>query len=140
LRGAPEDYDVDTYDGNRHLKLNAAQKRQINRDRRRKQNGATRTTAQDMHERFRKHNQANNRGRDRVDPYEPGFGNDEFIRLREAYRAEDCYENGGWACGWNGIDWDTTKHGGRDRDIIHGQHYPYEPVMGDNWYYDDFNW
>lgn len=138
LRGASEDdYDLDTFDEHRWLKLDSAQKRQINRDKRRRKKGLTRTDAQDRKERTRKHAQATNRGKDRVDPNQPDLdvGDKEFIRKRDKYRQEDCTKNGRWACGWHAIDQDTD--GTWDVDKIHqNRHYVNEPADGDNWYDD----
>ena len=79
MRGEPQDHDLVSYD-NRFLKRNAAQKRQIQRDRRRKFQGRTRTSAQDMAERRRKHKQAQS-DPTRKDPYKPGTGDEMFIRI-----------------------------------------------------------
>eukprot|EP00956_Cyclotella_meneghiniana_P012052 scaffold17118_cov61-Cyclotella_meneghiniana.AAC.2 len=124
LRGEPQDYDLDSYN-DRFLKLNSAQKRQINRDRRRKRQGKKRTYAQDRAERDRKHKQAQN-DPNRRDPYEanPDKGDPQFIKKRERQRQRDCKKNGGWACGWHGMDKDPSSHGGWDYDENHKKHYP----------------
>lgn len=108
----------------------------MNRDRRRKRRGDIRTYEMDLKERIRKHNQANNRGRGRVDPYEPGEGDTRFAIRRENTRRRDCIENGGWACGWRAMDWDPTIHGGWDYDELHNRHYRRGRVVYDP-YYDD---
>ena len=137
MRGETQDYNLDSYD-RRFLKLNAAQKRQIQRDRRRKKKGLIRTDAMDRAERKRKHKQAQNdpkRNDQRKDPNEPGMGDSQFIRKREKQRKRECDKNpGGWACGWNAIDLDPYLHGGLDFDKVHWKHYPNEPPEEDSWY------
>jgi hypothetical protein len=108
--------------------MNAAQKRQENRDSRRRRWGIHRTDADAHRERERKHAQANNRGRDEVDPYEPGHGDKNYALNREIERDSRCQEYGlAEDCGWAALDydWPNGGHGGRDRDFVHGTHYPY---------------
>lgn len=136
LRGEPQDYDLDSYD-HRFLKLNAAQKRQINRDRRRKRQGQTRTNAQDRRERQRKHKQALS-DPNRKDPNEPGTGDSQFMKKREKQRERDCLRNGGWACGWHALDQATLGYGDSDGawdvDKTHNKHYHNNPPVEDTWY------
>lgn len=108
-------------------KLNAAQKRQNNRDERRRKRGIHRTDADAHRERDRKHAQANNRGNPRADPYEPGYGDTQYAHKREDSRAARCRRYGlPEDCGWKALDYDSPRngHGGRDYDDVHKKHYP----------------
>ena len=134
LRREPQDHDLVSYN-DRFLKLNAAQKRQIQRDRRRKFQGGTRTNWQDKAERDRKHKQAQ-MDPNRRDPYEFDLdvGNDsQFMNRRERQRQRDCLEYGGWACGWRGMD-QSPIDGAYDFDKNHGRHYHNDPPFEDSWY------
>ncbi|KAL3785019.1 hypothetical protein HJC23_007940 [Cyclotella cryptica] len=128
LRGYPEGTDqVVAITGNRMLwnKLNAAQKRQDQRDYRRRKWGVTRTEAEAYAERVRKHRQGNDRGNQAADPNEPGYGDTNYARKRESNRAWRC-TNLGIDCNWAALDYDWPRngHGGNDYDEIHDQHYP----------------
>ena len=76
----PPDEEQD--ENQRLLKWNSAQKRQDRPDRRRRYTNPNRTGAEELRERWRKHNQAINRQRSRVDPYEPKHGGRAYMRHR----------------------------------------------------------
>jgi hypothetical protein len=124
LRGiADEDNDNRVLYG----KLNAAQKRQNNRDNKRRNRGVIRDKLKADKERNRKHAQANNRGNNRADPYEPEYGDTEYAHKREHLREARCKETGLLKdCGWKALDYDSTNngHGGYDQDYVHNKHYP----------------
>ena len=105
-------------------KKNAAQKRQDKRDEQRHKRGVFRTEEMAHRERERKHAQANNRGNDRVDPYEPGFGYDDYALERENKRAYRCRVYG-WRedCYWHALDLDPRDRA-FDYDHVHDVHYP----------------
>lgn len=111
--------------GRRLEKLNAAQKRQIQRDKRRAITNPYRTQAEADRERWRKHRHGQNRG-PQADPYEPGYGHSNFAGIREGRRRDDCASTGR-GCGWRALDYDYSPHGGYDWDSIHNKHYPYIP-------------
>lgn len=105
--------------------MNAAQKRQEQRDYRRDVWGRTRTDAEAHAERERKHRQGNDRGNQAADPYEPGYGDTNYAHKREHKRASKC-ANLGIDCDWEALDYDLPRggHGGYDYDSIHNEHYP----------------
>lgn len=77
LRGQSLDFEenkTDANDEHRQLKWNAAQKRQFRRDKRRQITNPNRSQREEHAERWRKHQQAINRGNSRADPYEPAHG------------------------------------------------------------------
>lgn len=76
-----EDNDTDAEDEHRQLKWNAAQKRQFRRDKRREITNPYRTQEEELAERWRKHQQAINRGNSRADPYEPKHGGKGYAAL-----------------------------------------------------------
>lgn len=82
LRGLNEEGAAALEENHRLLKWNAAQKRQDRRDRRRRYTNPYRTQEEELKERWRKHNQAKNRQRSRVDPYEPKHGGRAYMRHR----------------------------------------------------------
>lgn len=103
-------------EGRRALwKKNAAQKRQDQRDRRRKQYNPGRTQDEEDRERWRKHDQANKWGNPRRDPYEPNYGDPSYARNREysPYRGNH----------WHALDYDPWDYD-YDYDPIHKKHYP----------------
>ena len=87
--------------------MNAAQKRQIQRDDRRRRWGRNRNQGDERRERERKKRQAKRRGRDRVDPYASDEGLRDFPKRREQYRFNRCRRTGR-GCGYT-ADLDTTK-------------------------------
>ncbi|KAL7536809.1 hypothetical protein ACHAXR_007413 [Thalassiosira sp. AJA248-18] len=80
-----------TYPSN---KKSAAQKRQESRDERRSKNNPHRSQHEEQRERERKDDQARNRSKRCVDPSEPGCGNDNYPRNREAKRQYKCDKDG----------------------------------------------
>jgi len=75
-------------------KNNASQKRQNNRDNRRSRQNPGRSQEEEQKERERKHRQASQRSNRCTDPSEPGCGNDNHPRNREAKRQYECETNG----------------------------------------------
>jgi hypothetical protein len=91
---------LDAKEDHRRLKWNAAQKRQSNRDKRREKTNPFRTQGEENAERWRKHQQAINRGNSRVDPYEPKHGGRQFMRARNNgrnYRKNDMWNPHWWS-------------------------------------------
>ncbi|KAL7540694.1 hypothetical protein ACHAXR_010307 [Thalassiosira sp. AJA248-18] len=126
LRGPlEEDDEIDHAEqGRRALKLNAAQKRQNKRDRRRYWTNPGRTMAEEDAERDRKHMQGSRPWRNpRADPYEPGYGDTLYARNREVERQNRCATTGR-GCGYKALEWDPI-HGHYRWDRRHGIDYPW---------------
>lgn len=110
--------------------MTAAQKRQDQRDANRNNPfhpsyNPGRTNLDEDRERLRKHQQGENSGNPRRDPYEPGLGDPKFARGREIDRDWRCI-NLGEDCGWEALDWDSPAGMGHkefDYDNIHGVDY-----------------
>ena len=75
-------------------KKKSAHKRQEQRDARRSKTNSNRSQEEEDNERRRKDKQARNRGNRCTDPSEPGCGNDDFPRNREAKRKYRCETRG----------------------------------------------
>mmetsp|Transcript_26946 Transcript_26946/g.48932 ORF Transcript_26946/g.48932 Transcript_26946/m.48932 type:complete len:230 (+) Transcript_26946:84-773(+) len=107
-------------DDSRPQKKNASQKRQEQRDSRRSRDNPNRTQQEEQRERERKSNQSRNRANRCVDPSEPGCGNDNFPRNREAKRNFRCNTQGR-SCNYhraNPRDEPNRRRAGRDADCI----------------------
>lgn len=94
-----EEPTADLIEEHRRLKWNAAQKRQFRRDKRREKTNPFRTQREERAERWRKHQQAINRGNDRADPYEPKHGGRNFMRARrngKNYKKNDIWNPHWW--------------------------------------------
>mmetsp|Transcript_34167 Transcript_34167/g.62849 ORF Transcript_34167/g.62849 Transcript_34167/m.62849 type:complete len:236 (+) Transcript_34167:139-846(+) len=107
-------------DDRRPQKKNASQKRQDQRDSRRSQDNPNRSQREEQNERNRKSNQSKNRGNRCADPSEPGCGNDNFPRNREAKRNFRC-NNRGNSCNYhraNPEDEPNRRRAGRDSDCV----------------------
>lgn len=114
------DDDDDDDDSSSRGKPNAAQKRQSQRDKRRSYNNPSRSQREEQNERDRKNRHSRNRGNRCSDPSEPGCGNDNYPRNREAQRNQRC--NGkGRSCNYHRVNPDDEPNGrrrGRDRDCL----------------------
>jgi len=110
-----DDENMDEED--RSDKKKASQKRQDQRDQRRSRTNPNRSQSEEQRERERKHNQSKSRGNRCVDPSEPGCGNDNYPRNREAKRQYRCDRNGEH-CGYGRVDPDDEPNRRRaDRDM-----------------------
>ena len=81
--------------------LPLAQKRQDQRDERRYQTNPNRSQAEEDDERWRKQQQALNRGA-WADPYDTNYGNPNYAQDREDHRF---YDHAPYGEGWNYIAW-----------------------------------
>mmetsp|Transcript_33798 Transcript_33798/g.62199 ORF Transcript_33798/g.62199 Transcript_33798/m.62199 type:complete len:213 (+) Transcript_33798:306-944(+) len=101
-------------------KTNAAQKRQKQRDSRRSNKNPDRTQKEEQRERERKNDQSRSRGNRCGDPGEPGCGNDNFPRNREAQRNFRCNTRGA-SCNHHRVkpgDEPNGRRAVRDMDCI----------------------
>lgn len=101
-------------------KKNSAQKRQSQRDDRRYRENPNRSQGEEQRERNRKNSQAANRGNRCTDPSEPGCGNDNYPRNREAQRRYRC-ETRDEGCNHERVNPDrepNRRRSAEDRDCV----------------------
>eukprot|EP01083_Nonionella_stella_P177242 622391_1 len=130
-------------------KMNAAQKRQNQRDANRMNPNHPsynpfRDEFDEHGERLRKHRQADRIGNPDKDPYEPFHGTVAYARKREVARQNRCYDTGEH-CDFEALHYDdfgpyAEGHRARDYDDVHDIDYgPWDYGVGDAWFPEDDN-
>ena len=128
MRGALEEGGAVDPDGHGRFltkfdpRMNAAQKRQWQRDKRRNVTNPNRSWWEEDNERRRKDQQAWNRGNPRVDPYHREYGDPWFAHKRESARDSRCIGTGWRDCGWEALNVDPFD-GLQDWDDLHKREY-----------------